>query len=146
MKKFILILLAFAIGLTSVIAQTTTARYATPTNNDNTGRALNYKTIAYRDTTGADSLVIKPNAYETLVKLTMKDSLTLGAPTTTGCYFGDKIIILLISPSGTPKLKFSTYLSKWNTAGTATMSTGLRGAITLIFDGAKWVETSRAIR
>lgn len=144
MKKFLgLILLMFAVVFAS--AQSTSPRFGTLKNQDNTGRVLTYKVATATDATGADSLVIKTSAFETVYKIAMKDSLYLKTPTVTNANYCDKLTIILTSTTGTPKLKIATG-GNWVSAGTATMSTGLRGIITFRFDGAKWVEESRVIQ
>ena len=128
----------------AMFAQSTSPRFGTLKNQDNTGRILNYKLVTVTDATGADSLSIVPNAYTTIYKVTLKDSLTFKAPVVTYCNLGDKIEIICTATTGTPFLKF--YGTNWLTAGKATLSTNLRGVINLVFDGAKWVEVGRYIQ
>jgi hypothetical protein len=143
MKKLFAIIFLLSISL-AMFAQSTSPKFGTLKNQDNTGRILNYKLVALTDATGNDSIAVKPNAYTTIYKIAMKDSLTLKAPVVTYCNLGDKIEIILTSTTGTPFLKF--YGTNWVTAGKATMSSGLRGVINLVFDGAKWVEENRYIQ
>lgn len=142
MKKIIAILI---LALTSVIAfsQVTSPRFGVTKEQDNTGRILTYAVATATDATGADSLTIKTNNYTTIYKIACKDSVVLKQPTITNAYYGDRLIIILTSTTGTPKTLF--YGSYWKSSGTATLSTGLRGVITFIFDGAYWVESSRSI-
>lgn len=143
MKKILSIIFLLSLSF-AMFAQSTSPRFGTLKNQDNTGRALNYKLVSVTDATGVDSVVLKPNAYTTIYNVTLKDSLTFKQPTVTNCYLGDKVEIILTAPSGTPFLKF--YGTNWKTAGKATLSTGLKGIINLVFDGAKWVEEGRYIQ
>ena len=143
MKKIFSILFLMALMLTA-IAQSTSPRFGTLKNQDNTGRILTYGYVGVTDAAGNDSYVVKPNAYETIYKVTLIDSLTFTQPTVTKCSLGDKMTIILNAASGTPKLKFSGDV--WINAGTAKLSTKVRGVLVMIFDGAKWVEVSRVIQ
>lgn len=140
MKKLLFILFAF-VSL-SASAQFTTPRTGTGTANNANNNNFNY--LNKTDAAGADSVALVPNAYWTTYRVVLVDSFTLKQPTVTKCYAGDKLQIILSAASGTPKLKFTG--SNWITAGTATLSTLLRGVITLVFDGSKWVECSRVIQ
>ncbi len=148
MKK---ILIAFCFICAVVIAtptitsaQSTVPRFGITANNDNTGRVLNYKYVSVTDAAGADSVTARTSAWTTIYRVVLVDSLTFKAPVLTNAMAGDNIIIVASAASGTPTLKFSG--SNWITAGTMTMTTRLRGIIELIFDGAKWVESSRYVQ
>jgi len=143
MKKIFSLLFLMAIMLTG-LAQSTSPRFGITPNSDNTGRVLTYRYAAIVDVAGADTTIVKTRAYETIYKVTLLDSLTIGQPVVTLAAFGDKMTILLTAASGTPFLKFTG--DKWINAGKATLSSKVRGVITLIFDGAKWVEVSRVIQ
>lgn len=144
MKK-ILVLFTIAIVFTQAcIAQSSSPRFGTAPNQDNTGRVLNYVYRTATDATAADSIVINANAWETVYNITLKDSFTLKQPLVTHCFFGDQLVLVCSAPSGTPFLKFTGSL--WVTTGKATLSTGLRAIIKLRFDGAKWVEESRVVQ
>jgi hypothetical protein len=144
MKKLLFLLVIGASIATQVISQTTTPRFGITVGADNTGRTVTYKYKAITDVAGADSIAVAPGAWQTLYKVTLTDSFTFKQPVVTNCYFGDQITIIASAASGTPKLKFTG--SKWKTAGTATLSTGLRAVIDLVFDGAAWVERSRVVQ
>jgi hypothetical protein len=141
MKK-IVFLLTMVVMTVGAMAQFTTPRVGTGVKYD--PRNLNYTYGTATDATGADSTTLAPNAWLHTVKITLLDSFTLKNPTVTKSYYGDQLQLILTAASGTPKLKFTG--SNWITAGTATLSTGLRGVILLVFDGAKWVERSRVIQ
>jgi hypothetical protein len=145
MKKYIyLIIVCFTLFAVGASAQSTTPRYGTGANQDNTGRILTYKYVSLTDAVGADSVIARPREYSTLYRVVLVDSFTFKQPVITSCYAGDYITIVASAASGTPKMKFTG--SNWITAGTATLSTGLRAVIRLVFDGAKWVEVSRVVQ
>lgn len=146
MKNFFLSIIAiFAFFLSfGVNAQSTSPRYGTSVNNDNTGRAFTYKYTSITDAAGADSVAVVPAYSGNIYRVTLVDSLTFKQPVITKSYAGDEITIVASAASGTPKLKFTG--SNWLTAGTATLSTNKRAVITLIFDGAKWIEKSRVVQ
>jgi hypothetical protein len=143
MKGLISILVLISLTISS-FAQSVTPRFGTTSSDDNTGRILTYKYAALTDAAGADSAILRPDNWNNIYKITLTDSFTLKQPVVTASYFGDEIIIICSAASGTPKLKFSG--SNWVTAGTATLSTGLRAIISLRFDGAKYVEQSRVVQ
>ena len=140
MKKFLFSLLIIATGF-AANAQTTTPRFGTTADKDNTYRNLTNGYTALTDAAGADSSTLVPKYYNSMYTITLVDSFTLKSPTVTNCFLGDRLTLLLTAASGTPKLKFTG--SNWLGAGTATLSTNLRSVIQFIFDGAKWVETGR---
>lgn len=141
MKKFIALILG-TISILSASAQSTTPRYF-GANNDNTGRALTYNWIAKTDATGADTLKFIPNGYKTTVRATLTDSLGLSISSVTKSYAGDQMQVIASGASGT-KVKFIG--SNFQTAGTATLSSGLFAIISLVFSGTKWVEYSRVVQ
>lgn len=144
MKK-LLFLAALAITAFSVNAQTTTPRYGYTAGRDRTYRTLTRDYAAITDAAGHDSTTIAPKYHHTQYKVTLTDSLKFSQPTTTNCFFGDCIEIIANGASGT-KVMFTTAATKFKTAGTATLSTGGRAIITLIFDGANWVEAARVVQ
>jgi hypothetical protein len=145
MKKFILTFISIIALALVASAQFSTPSFGLPPFGDNTGRALVYKLVTVVDATGNDSVKLAPNAFQTIVTIAAKDSITLSAPNVTTSHLGDRITIIINSTTGTPKVKFSAYLSLWKTSGTATLSAGYVGTISLIFNGVKWVETDRLL-
>ena len=143
MKKLFLIL-ALLVCLTTISnAQSTVPRFDTTRAGDNTGRVLTYRWYTMTDATGADSLSITPRAWLTTLPIALVDSFTLKQPSIVSSYAGDNIKIIATGASGT-KIKF--YGSYWKTIGTATLSTGGRAVIDLVFDGAYWVEANRTVQ
>lgn len=143
MKHIITLLFLTLIGLASY-SQSTSPRFGTTPNSDNTGRVLTYKILSLTDASGVDSIAITPNAFQTICKVTLTDTLTLKNPVVTTSYYGDQIIIIATAASGTPRLKFAG--SNWVSQGAATLSTGLRAVIQFVFDGAKWIEAGRVVQ
>lgn len=147
MKKiiFLLSLIVLAFG---VNAQSTSPRFGTTVGSDNTGRVLTYKYQTVTDAVGSvDSTVLNANAWETIVRVVLNDTICFKNPVVTRCDAGDRLTIIASNSSAAVKrIKFSG--SNWITAGTAstTASTSGRAVITFIFDGAKWVEKSRVVQ
>lgn len=144
MKKFLFALfaftLAFAIGAD---AQSTSPRFGTTKNSDNTGRVLTYKLVTVTDAAGADSVTIAPNAWETIYKIAALDSLVLKSPNVKTSYYGDQITLIVTGTSG-DTVGFTG--TNWVSAGTITLSSGLKAIVTFRFDGAKYVEQSRVVQ
>lgn len=144
MKKFIVLALAtisICVSAAEVSAQSTSPRYSA--TGGNTGAQLNYNWIAKTDATGADTLKVTPNAYCTSIRASLTDSLGISIASTTKSYAGDQMQIIASGASGT-KVKFIG--TNFQTAGTATLSSGLNAVITLVFSGTKWVEKSRVVQ
>lgn len=141
MKKLISILFLFAIVLATV-AQSTSPRFGTLKNQDNTGRVLTYKVATLTDASGVDSVVIKPNAWYTIYSIALTDTLTLKQPIVTGSYFGDNIRIYISQASGAKRLKFTG--SYWAADSAITLnSTHLNATIDFQWNGTKWKEVGR---
>jgi len=142
MKKVILFL-SFIIAITFANAQSTSPRFGTAKNQDNTGRALTYGLKAFTDATGADSIIVTPAFFQSIYNVTLIDSFTFKTPVTSVSYYGDNIKIIATGASGT-KVKFSG--TPWITTGTATLSSKGRAVIDLVFDGTYWVESNRTVQ
>ena len=138
MKKLFSILFLAAIAM-SASAQYTTPRFGTGTR-DNTFRSMTLGYTTWTDAVGADSTTLTPSKFDMTYRVALVDSFYVKSPTVTYCYAGDRMTIIASGASGT-KLKFAG--TNFITAGTATLSTSGRSIITLVFDGAKWVERSR---
>lgn len=140
--KNLIALFAFIFTMSVVNAQSTSPRFGTAKNTDNTGRVLTFKLVSVTDAAGADSVTIAPNAWESIYKVAALDSLTFKSPTVTNSYYGDQITFQVTGTSGN-KVKFTG--TNWVSAGTATLSSGLNAIITFRFNGTKWVEQSRVV-
>jgi hypothetical protein len=142
MKKLIF-LLAFALTVSATFAQSTKPRWGGGPNDDNTYRAMNLKYQTVTDAAGADSVVLRPGTFTHVVRVALTDSFTFKQPVVTGSYAADNLVIIASGASGN-KVKFTG--SNFITAGTATLSSGGRAVIRLIFDGSKWVEAARVVQ
>ena len=140
MKK--LLSLIFLLCISGVIfAQSTSPRFGTAVNQDNTGRVLTYAYHTITDAAGADTAIIAPNAYHSIYKVALLDSLVLGSPNISTSYLGDNITIIATAASGTPFIKFSG--ANWKVSvDSLSLSTNLRAVIRFVFDGSKWVQES----
>lgn len=141
MKKLIL-----SAAMAFTLASSVSAQYTTPRTGTGVKYDLRKNLTAYATKTDAasatiDTFTVVPNAYSTVYRLVLVDSVCAGAPTLTNCYAGDRITFVISAASGTPFMRFVG--SDWITAGTVTMTTRLRSVVNLIFDGAKWVESGR---
>lgn len=137
-----ILFIAFVLFGLNASAQSTSPRFGTTASRDNTFRTLTNKLTSVTETAGNDTLTYTPSAFNSYYKLTMTDSTTFSIAATTSSYFGDQITIVASGTSG-DLLKFTG--SNLLTAGTATFTTNERAVITLIFDGAKWVEKARSV-
>lgn len=143
MKKLFALVIVCAAFVASATAQSTSPRFGTAKNQDNTGRALNYKLITVTDAAGADSATLVTNAWETVVKVAALDSITFKSPVVTNAYYGDNLVLIISGTSG-DLVKFTG--SNWASAGTATLSSGAVAIIRFRFNGTKWVEESRVVQ
>lgn len=146
MKKILLAILAIATFTAcnnTASAQSTSPRFGTTPSTDNTFRTLTngYTTVA--DATGADTVTAYPAKFNTYYRISLVDSIYMASPTITKSYAGDNITMIISGASGT-KLKFAG--TNWQSAGTATLSSGLYAIITFVFSGTKWVEKSRVVQ
>jgi len=130
------------IAFVSVNAQSTSPRWGSAKNEDNTGAVLTWKYVVLADAIGADSVILSPNAYNSVYKIALTDSVYFKSPVVKNSYVGDNLILVAGGASGA-KIKFSSTLLV--TAGTATLSTSGKAIIRFIFDGSKWVESGRAV-
>ena len=124
-------------------AQSTAPRFGTTKNKDNTYRTLTNGYTAITDAAAADTSTITPNKHNNIYRITMTDSLYMASPVITSSYAGDCITLIVSGASGT-KLKFAG--TNFQSAGTATLSTGLYAVISFIFSGTKWVESARVVQ
>jgi hypothetical protein len=145
MKKLISILLIGVVFACSIAAQSTTPRFGTTGNVDNTGRALNWKYITTTPTSSTATLTQNPNAYTTIIKIgplrhALSDSLSA-----TKAYVGDEVIFLFESDTLTAGRVVTFNSNAIKSAGTLTVTKSKKATVTFIFDGVIWIEKSRAI-
>lgn len=141
--KNLIVIIALFIGV-SVFAQSTSPRFGTLKNQDNTYRVLTLKKSAIVDAAGNDTVSITPSAFCSYVTCTALDSVTVKIGSVASSYFGDNFQLIVSGTSG-KIVKFigtATLLAN----GTATLSSNGRAVITFVFDGAKWVESARVVQ
>lgn len=132
---------------TKTFAQSTSPRWSTTKNGDNTGRTLTYKKITFTDAAGVDTLKVNPGAGETFISGTINDSLVLSISPITSSYYGDKINCLFTNSSGSGhKVEFITTNVELGTSGKITLTASKRANVVFIFDGVKWIELSRTVQ
>lgn len=146
MKKALFFLFALTVAV-AVNAQNTAPRFQTQTY----GRSVSYKLNDYKaltDTTGADTLSIYPKAGKTIIKLAVVDSIALKFASVKNSYVGDEVLIVATNASGASHLIkiLSTNTVPASTGGTVTLASTLGAVIRYVFNGAKWVEASRAVQ
>lgn len=140
--KNLIVIIALFIGV-SVSAQSTSPRFGTAKNQDNTYRVLTLKKAAIVDAAGNDTASVSPNAFFSYVTCDAVDSVTVKIGSVANSYFGDNLQLIVSGTSG-KKVKFIG--SNLLTAGTATLSSNGRAVVTFVFDGAKWVESDRTVQ
>lgn len=147
MKK-IFAICAFAFALSTLSAQHTTPRTGTGANNDNTYRAATFYYKAVADTAGIDTVKLNLNAYNNRIKVALTDTLALNLTPVTNCYYGDLLTVTVTNTSGVGALKFigSNVETTDGSSGRLYIASSKRANINMIFDGVKWVETSRVVQ
>lgn len=135
MKKFISIL--FLCAITFIGAQSTSPRFGTLKNQDNTGRILTYGYIA---PAYAATYTITTNAYETTVKMgTLTGAQTLVAAVGS-CHVTDKLILVLTADGTNRIVTFSTGFS--SAAGSITVGSSTSITVYFTFNGTAWVQST----
>lgn len=141
MKK--IFLLALFVSFAAIaMAQSTSPRFGTAKNQDNTFRILTNAYTTATDAAGADSTTVNPAAFNSIIRVALTDSLTFRNPVVTRSFAGDQLTIVATGASGN-RVKFTG--SNWVSAGTATLSSGGSAVITFVFNGSKWAERSRSV-
>ena len=106
--------------------------------------------VATNDAAGADTIKLNPKEWRTLVapSSTIADSLTYTIRNTAQSALGDMLIFMVTNSSGSGhKLKLSG--SNFQVTGSdsvITLTSAKRATIAFIFDGSKWVETSKIVQ
>lgn len=148
MKKILfvsLILSALLFTVTAAKAQSTSPRWSTLASGDNTGQKLTFKKLTATDAVGADTASITPNASVTYVSATNVDSLVFKIRSSASAKYGDEIVFLFTNGSGSHKVEFYTGFNLV-TDGKISITSSKRANFRFIFDGAAWIETSRAVQ
>lgn len=146
MKNFLAILLvAFTIGAS---AQSTTSRFGTGRNNDNTGRVTTYNFVTTNDAAGNDTIFVTPNAWQTNImpSAAITDSVNIKL-NLTKCYLGDNLKVYVSKGSGSGAIRFpSTYFINDATANRYTIAANKVAVFEFIFNGSKFFMTGKSIQ
>ena len=137
MKKYITIFL-LCIGLFAS-AQSTSPRFGTLKNQDNTGRVLTY---GYVTPAYAASVALVTRYYDTTVKVgQLTGNITLTA-TVTNCYVGDKLEIVLAADATDRTVTFST---GFTSGGTVLIPASGTFCYYFTFNGVGWIHASKSV-
>lgn len=148
MKKYISL---FLLSTLFVSAQTTT-RFSSSSLGDNTGRVLTYAIITATDAVSStlDTITIKPNAWETLVRpsANINDSVCYKFSSTPGTYYvGDICTFMVSKGTGAGKIKFGGSQYTLSTASNAVALAANKSLIMRFrWNGQKWFEESRVVQ
>lgn len=156
MKKIILITV-LGLFASCAMAQITEPRFGTAKRDDNTGRVLNYAVITTTDVTAAtlDTILITPNAYETLVCMktgtaitNLADSVCYKFSSKTATYkLGDRVTFTVSKGTGAGKIKFGGSQFILSTASAALLLPANKSLIVSFrWNGSKWIECERTIQ
>lgn len=141
MKKILILSIIMIMGMCA-FSQSTSPRFGTTKNQDNTFRTLTNVKIGYTFVSGADTIKLNPNAFQTFVMPdSLADSLLVRFTPITRSYFGDRVFFTAIAKGSSRKVKF--YATNLSAGATLTCLQNKRVTITFMFDGIKWVEISR---
>src|SRR6267154_5442882 len=134
MKKFIILSLLVVCSFL-VNAQTSTPRFGTTKNQDNTGRVLTYGYVA---PVYAATYNIVPKSYETTVKMgTLTGALTLTSAITQ-LYAADKLSIVFTADGTNRVVTFSTGFAS---GGNITVNASTTMTVNFVFNGTTgWVQ------
>lgn len=143
MKK-IFFLLTLILSCLIVGAQSTTPRFGTKSNDDNTGRVLTYKYSHVNVSPGTATIYLKPNAWETIYQVdTLKHALT-DSLSVSNAYLGDNVTFIFIADTLTAG-RVVTFGNHMKCAGTLTVAKQKKATATFIFDGTIWTEKCRSV-
>lgn len=141
MKKF-LFAVALMLSATFVNAQSATPRFGTNAGSDNTYRGLSLNWQSVTDAAGMDTLTIRTNKFTNYVRIALTDTISI-LPVVTSCKAGDELIVTATGASGR-RVRFVG--AGFQSAGSATTSTGGVAVVTFIFTGTVWAEKSRIVQ
>lgn len=119
-----------------------------PPNQDNTFRQLTNRFYSPVDNTGADTITLTPQAFNTIVQYSALDSLGFQVKNFTNCYIGDQLTFIVLSTAGSQKVKFIGTAWQPSSSGGASiaLTSGKRATIVWMFDGTYWLEQSRNVQ
>lgn len=113
-------------------------------NQDTTSAVL---TNAFQTPTFASTLALVFNAFYTIVSLAVTGAITINlgvGSATLPPYVGDEILFLWTNGTG-GSITVTIGTGALVTAGTIVIPAGKTGNLSLVFNGAAWVEQARAI-
>jgi len=142
MKKFIFLLLSI-LTLSTVSAQSTSTRFATSRTQDNTYRVLTVgaSTITPVTATVTIPALTKYNNFVSVASTSLSPTFTANV---TSSYYGDQMnLFVKADATGTRTVTLGANLI--GTASTATVAASKKALFIFVFDGAKWVESSRCV-
>lgn len=136
MKKFITLSFALLMFVLNSDAQ----RFGTTKGRDNTGRVLTYAVLA---PAYSATVTVAPSNYQTIIKpATLTGACTINATETNSKYCD--IIRFIFTSDATGRVV--TFGTNFVSAGTLTLVASKQATATFIYDGANYVELSRAIQ
>lgn len=109
----------------------------------------NTKYVANTDAAGADTILITPSEYVTVIKHTLTDSVHYKIKSTGQAVFGDEIIFIVNNTSGGTKFKTIPAAAGFQVTGADSLMTitASKSAIqTFIFNGTAFVEKSKIVQ
>jgi hypothetical protein len=154
MKKLIAISFLFALTLTAS-AQYGIPRFGTDGHHDNTDRVFNNMLVSKADAAGADTVFLNPVAASTYVTSTLTDSICYNLSTVATTYNYDELFFTFVNGTGTHKVKVTNkslatpkpFVFAVAAGDSVTsLTTGQRMYMSFMFDGSKWIETSKVVK
>lgn len=136
MKKFLAIVALFLTVAVSN-AQSTSPRFGTTPNKDNTGRVITYGFTAPSQSTTVHYTPNKGVNVLSIQSLTLSPTVNF---TVTSSYAGDMVYALIGATSASRTVTFAGGVKS---AGTFTLGSGKVGSATFIFNGTNYVEVGR---
>jgi hypothetical protein len=147
MKKLVSLLFLVALSF-SMFAQSTSPRFGTTKNTDNTGRVLTYKVITSNDAAGNDTISVNGNSWQTIVRPSsaITDSVNIKA-TLTNCRMGDELYVIVSKGSGAGAVRFpSAQFINDVASNRYTIGASKTAVFYFKFNGSKWHMVSKTIQ
>lgn len=141
MKKLIFLLALASISLSQINAQSLVPRAHKATT-----------LISTNDAAGADTIKISPSEYMTILapSNTITDTLCYKLKDISRCALGDEILVIARNSSGSGhKIKFVGTAYPWAVSGADTvisLTSSAKAVIRFVFDGYRWVESSKIVQ
>lgn len=148
MKKIIFLFAALILSVAGANAQSTTPRFGTTKNSDNTGRVLTYKLVTTNDAAGNDTISVTPNAWETIIRPSsnITDSVNIKA-VLTNCQLGDYLTVIINKGSGAGAVRFpSAYFITPLATQRYTIAASKTNIFRFQFNGVKFIEIGKTVQ